>query len=175
MRNNIVLIILLGAIFWGVTPVEAQRRQRPGSMKHTEADVENARKIDIVNCKYITDGGKFNSKVYATEGSGRIFLGDAVLTFNNNHYQLSFTSTKMEVRDVLTPQEKHKYNPWRQEKVFNDFTQSGKYLTFKKNSQIYLRLYDGDTDNYLSDIPLSGADASSFNLNEDGLLFEFYR
>lgn len=175
MRTKVTLILLLVAIFGSFAPAEAQRRQRPGSMKHTEADVENARRIDIVKCKYITDGGKFNSKVYATGGAGRIFLGDAILTFSNGHYQLSFTSTKMEVRDALPPQERHRFNPWRKEKVTNDFTQSGKYMTFKKAGQIYLRLYDGDTENYITDIPLSSADVNSFNLEEDGLLFEFYK
>lgn len=174
MKNKVALILLLAAIFCGITPAEAQRRQRPGAMKHTEADVENARRIDIVKCKYITDGGRFNSKVYATGGAGRIFLGDAVLTFDKGHYLLSFTSTKMEVRDAL-PQDKQRYNPWRKEKVTNDFTQSGKYITFKKSNQIYLRLYDGDTDNFITDIPLPGLDASSFDLDEDGLLFEFYK
>lgn len=174
MKNNLKILILMTFCILAVFPAEAQRRQRPGSMKHTEADVENARKIDVVQCKYITDGERFNSKVYATGGTGGIFLGNAVLTFSKSHYTLSFTSTKMNVRDVLPPGE-HRYNPWRKEKVLNDFTQTGQYMTFKKSGKIYLRLFDGDSDNYITDVLIPNVDASSFKIDEDGLLFEFYR
>lgn len=168
-----VIMILLSFCICMVPEANAQRRQRPGSMKHSEEDVENMRRMDPVKCTYLKNGASFRGDVYATGLSGRIKIGTSTITFSNNHYSMNFNASKFETRDVLPPQEKGRFNPWRKEKVMNDFVQKGKFSTFKKAGQIYLRIYDGDTDNYITDIPLPSLDVKNFNIDEDGLLFEY--
>lgn len=167
------LMILLSFCFCMVPEANAQRRQRPGSMKHSEEDVENMRRMDPVKCTYIKNGSSFKGDVYATGLAGRIKIGTSTLTLSNGHYTLNFKAGKFETRDVLRPQEKGRFNPWRKEKLMNDFVQKGKFSTFKKAGQTYLRLYVGDSDDYITDVPLSSADVKNFKIDEDGLLFEY--
>lgn len=171
MRTQRIIIsfLLLIALF----PVEAQRRQRPDSMKHTEAEIENKRKEEIVKCTYIKNGNTFTGDVYATGEAGYIKIGTSAINFSNGHYKLTFTSGEFKVRDVQTPRNRGRYNPWRNEKIFNNFTQSGKFATFKKNGSVYLRLYDGESSDYITDIPLENVGANSFVLDEEGLRFEY--
>lgn len=171
MRTQRIIISFLLLII--LSPLQAQRRQRPDSMKHTESEIENKRKEEIVNCTYIKNGNTFSGDVYATGEAGYIKIGTSSIRFSNGHYKLTFTSGEFKVRDVQTPKDRWKFNPWRSEKIFNDFTQSGKFATFKKNGRIYLRLYDGETSDYITDIPLENIGANSFVLDEEGLRFEY--
>lgn len=150
-----------------------QSRKRPDSMKHSDKDVQNMRRMDPVNCTYVSNGHVFYGDVYAVGDAGRIKIGTSTMTLSGGRYTISFTSETFEMRDVLPPQDKWKYNPWRQEKLYNDFTQSGKFTTFKKNGSLYLRLHVGDTKDYLTDVPLSDASAKSFVIDEEGLRFEY--
>lgn len=160
----------------GLTPFNAggQRRSRPGSMRHTDEDVYNMRRHEPVKCKYVAAGHIFDSDVFATGMTGKIKIGTADLILSQNNYRLIFDAAKFDMRDVPPPQDKWKFNPWRREKLANDFVQTGRYETFKKASRLYLRLYDGDSDNYIVDIPLQDGDAQAFEIEEDGLLFKFY-
>lgn len=171
---KIVTILCILTLCITSLEIAGQRRERPGSMRHTDQDVANMRKMEIVVCKYVSEGHVFGSEVYVTGMSGRIKIGSADLILSGNNYSLEFDADKFDMRDVLAPQDKWKFNPWRKEKLANDFVQTGRYETFKKASTVYLRLYDGNTDNYLTDIPLGSADTQSFKIEEDGLLFEFY-
>lgn len=153
--------------------VSAQRRKRPSNMRHSEQEIVNKRKMDPVTCTYIKNGSTFSGNAYSTGETGRIKIGTSTLTFSNGHYTLKFDAAKFETRDVLAPQDKWKFNPWREEKIMNDFVQKGKFSTYKKGDQIYLRLYVDDTEEYLTDISLSGLNAKSFKIDEDGLLFEY--
>lgn len=151
---------------------EAQRRQRPDSMIHTESDVVKARQTETVRCTYAKDGNTFVGTAWQVGLAGKMKIGTLVMTLNKGHYNLKFTSAQVTVRDA-NPIHKGP-NPWRKEKLGNDFIQEGKYETFKKRGQIYLRLYDGDTNQYISDIPLEDKDAKNFTMFEDDWLFEFY-
>lgn len=142
-------------------------------MKHTDQEVQNMRQMEPIKCTYVSDGHTFGGNVYATGDAGMIKIGTSTMTLRNGRYTISFKSAKFEMRDVLPPQDKWKYNPWRKEKLFNDFTQSGKYTTFKKGGVIYMRLHDGNSNNYLTDVHLSGTSAESFVIDEDGLRFEY--
>lgn len=175
INNKIFLSSLALGLLMILAPVSAfaQRRSKPDNMKHSEQEIINKRKMDPVKCTYIKNGSSFKGDVYATGLSGAIKIGTSTLTLSNGHYTLNFTAAKFDTRDVLRPQEKGRYNPWRKEKLMNDFVQKGKFSTFKKNGRIYLRLYVDDTEDYITDVPLSSADVKSFKIDEDGLLFEF--
>lgn len=173
MKRSIVIAIVCLIASFSSQGIFSQRRQRPGSVKHTEQDVQNQRRRDLLSCKYVCDGHTFTGDVYYTGQAGAIKIGTASLVFKGGNYSLDFKGDKFKVRDALTPKDRHKYNPWRYEKIFNDLTQTGRYETFKKSGQIYLRLYDGHTDNYITDIPLSSVYTQSFILDEEGLRFEF--
>lgn len=171
--NKLIILFSLLSLFFISPDSMAQKRQRPANMKHTDQEVQNMRRLDPMKCTYVSDGHTFWGNVYASGDAGRIKIGTSTITFRGGKYTISFTSEKFEMRDVLAPQDKWKYNPWKKEKLFNDFIQSGKYTTFKKSGVLYLRLHDGNSENYLTDVSLSGVSAKSFVINEDGLQFEY--
>lgn len=172
--QKVIIFVSLFALCFISFEAEGQRRSRPGSMRHTDEDVYNMRRHDPVVCKYVSSGHTFGSDVYVTGMAGRIKIGTADLILSGNKYRLVFDAANFDMRDALPPQDKWKFNPWRSEKLAEDFVQTGKYETFKKASVIYLRLYDENSDNYIVDIPLQGDDAKAFEIEEEGLLFKFY-
>lgn len=154
--------------------MEAQKRSRPGSMKHNESEIKAALEGEPVKCTYVSSGHTFKGNVYFSGGSdARMKVGSATISFSGNHYTLSFKAAKFEMRDGTYSGDKHRYNPWRQEKLANDFTQQGKYETFKKGGKVYLRLFYEDTLNYMDDFPLDGISAKEFIIGDGGLKFEF--
>lgn len=176
-KFDLSLVIVFLSVFIAMTSndINAQRRQRPGSIKNTNEYLEKATTEQPVTCKYIKNGASFKSNVYYYDntGSARIEMGTGTLTLSNGHYTLNFVASKMKTQRVLTKQDKNLYNPWRMEKIANDFVQKGKFETFKLNGKYYLRLYDGDTNNYISQILLQSLDQKDFVMAEDGLSFEF--
>ena len=167
----LMLLLVLSMAFGG--SLEAKKRRRPDSMRHSESDVENMRKITPVVCSYVSNGHRFAGDVYATGEAGAIKIGRSTLTFKGGRYTLAFKGSNFQMRDVLTPRDKWKFNPWRSEQLCNDFNQTGKFETFHKAGRVYLRLYDGNSSDYITDIPLGGKSVKSFAIDEEGLLFEF--
>lgn len=169
------IVLITGCLSWIslYQHADAQRRGRPDSMKHTEKDVEEMRKVETVKCKFICNGHTFHSDVYQVGSAGKMKIGTAILSFTNGHYKLKFKSVEVMVRDVLPPKEKYRYNPWYTDKLGNDFTLEGAFETFKKLGKLYLRLYDGDSNNYITDFPIDSPDSKEFSLFEDDLLFNF--
>lgn len=172
--STLSILILLG-IALTCLDANAQRRVRPESMKNTNEYLDNVNKEVPVTCKYIKNGASFSSNVYyySNDGSARMHIGTASLTFSGNHYTLNFKSAKTQMRNAEYRGKKHEYNPWRMEKIANDFVQKGKFETFKKNNKYYLRLYDGDSNGYLTDINLNSLDQKDFVMADEGLSFEF--
>lgn len=174
MINQYLLIAVLSLLISGSgSHICAQRRQRPDSMRHTEADVANARKTETVKCTYVRDGKSFYADAWAVGAAGKMKIGTVVLSFNKGHYRLNFTATEVYTRETVPMWERPKYNPWRLEKLGNDFVQRGRYETFSKFGRLYLRLYDGDSNRYITDIPLNNKDTSRFTLFEEDWLMEF--
>ena len=175
LKTTLKIILVIGCLsgLFHPEPSAAQRRGRPDSMKHTEKDVEEMRKVEIVNCKFISNGHTFYSDVYQVGGAGKMKIGTAILSFTNGYYKLKFNSVEVMVRDVLPPKERNRYNPWYSDKLGNDFTLEGKFETFKKLGNLYLRLYDGNSKNYITDFPLESPDSKEFSLFEDDLLLNF--
>ena len=167
---SIFTLLLVSLILFDVS---AQKRSRPNSMRHSEQDVINFNKTTPTTCTYISNGHTFSGDVYATGMAGRIKIGTSTLSLRGGRYTLTFKGSNFQMRDVLPPQEKGRFNPWRSEQLSNDFTQKGKYETFTKGSLLFLRLYDGDSADYITDIPLANKGVKYFELDEDGLLFEF--
>ena len=174
IHSILTIAVLLGIVFICQDAI-AQRRARPESMKNTNEYLDNVNKEEPVSCKYIKNGATFSGNVYyySDNGAARIHIGTATLTLSGNHYSLKFKSAKTKMRDAEYKGKKREYNPWRMEKIANDFVQDGKYETFKKNNKYYLRFYDGDTNNYLTDVNLKSLDQKDFVMAEDGLSFEF--
>ena len=171
-RHLVVIVLLLLVGSAGIT--WAQRRQRPDSMKHTETDVENARKTETVKCTYVKDGKTFSAIAWAVGMSGKMKIGDVVLSFSKGLYKLFFTATEVYMKESIPKWEQPRYNPWRLEKLGNDFVQEGRYETFRKSGKLFLRLYYGDSNGYITDIPLDGANTDHFTLLEDDWLMEFH-
>lgn len=164
LKLSLAFLILIGMI--AALECEAQRRARPGSMKHTEQEYKGVAESKAVKCTYVSNGHTFSGDAYVYEGgSGRIKIGTSTLSFAGGKYILKFKSDYFRTR----PNENKR---WRSEKLLNDFTQTGKYETFKKFDTLYLRLYEPGSDTaYMTDIPLSGVDAKKIEMNEEGLWF----
>lgn len=175
--SKICVILLLSFICLIISPsdINAQRRERPGNMKNTNEYLDNVQKETPVTCTYIKSGASFSSTVYyySEAGNARMKIGTATLSLSGNHYTLTFKSAKTLMRNAEYRGKKKEYNPWRMQNIANDFVQKGKYETFKKNNKYYLRLYDGDSDGYLTDVSLKSVDQKDFIMSEDGLSFEF--
>ena len=168
---SIVVSLLLAGVGESVC---AQRRQRPDSMKHSEADVKNARKTDPVKCTYVRDGKSFSAVAWAVGMAGKMKIGDVTLKFSKGHYRLDFSAAEVYMKESVPKWEQPRYNPWKLEKLGNDFVQEGRYETFSKSGKLYLRLYYGDSNGYISDIPLDSSDATQFTLFEDDWFMEFH-
>lgn len=156
-----------------------QRRKRPGSMTHTEAEVQNAKKITKVQARYIRDNSLFSGDVYMVGVDGGIKVGDATMSFRGGRYYFGFESAEFDMREASTRDERMKKgiseyayeHSWKKEKLGQDFQHSGKYEVVEQYGKTHLILYDGDSDNVFAKIPLSGANDSSFELSEDNFLF----
>lgn len=156
-------------------------RKRPGSMRHTEAEVENARKVTKVQAKYIRDKSHFTGAAYMTGAAGAIKVGDVALSFSGGKYKIAFESASFEMRDASTRDERRKkgiseyeYNhSWRNQKLGEDFQYGGRYEVVEQYGKINLILYDGDSDNVFAKIPLDNSNVSSFEFAEDDVLFQF--
>lgn len=160
--KGIICCIVLCACFFSVEP---HRRTPPSSMSHSEQEFKDYITEKEVKCTYISNGHKFAGNVYIVGDGGRIKIGTSVITFQDGYYTLSFKSESFKSRDASS-----QYNIWTYEKMFKDFSQSGRYITFYQGNNYYLRMYDRDT---YSDIKLSGKAATGFVLTEDELCFEY--
>lgn len=155
-------------------PVDGQRRSRPGSLVNTDDYIENATKENPVTLKYIKSGASFYANVYyySESGTARMKIGTATLTLKGSHYTLKFTAAQTEKRDVNSYDRKSN-KQWRREKLGNDFVQEGRYETFKRNGKYFLRLFDGDSHNYIEEVSLKTPDQKDFTLEGEGLVFNF--
>lgn len=179
MKIRIGLIIILAMIACAPS-ADAQRRSRPGAMKHTQAEVTNKQKITKLNCRYIKDGSVFEGPIYMTGDAGGIKIGDAVIAFYGGKFMLSFEAAKFNVKKYayMTPEERHRRgiseyeyrNAWEHKKLGEDFDYEGRYSTIEQYGQKWLILYNGDTDNVYAKIPLNSINDQSFELDEDDML-----
>lgn len=163
--------------------IQAQRpsRKRPSTMKHTEAEVQNSRKVTKLKGKYIHDGASFAGKVYMVGDAGAIKIGDASIAFRGGKYYISYEAGSFDMRESSTYDERVKKgiteweyeNSWKKEKLGNDFAHSGNYAIEEQFGKINLVLYDGDTQNAFAKIPLGSAADSSFEFYEEDFLIQF--
>ncbi len=181
MNNRLYVCLILVLLALINTPVaDAQRRARPGSMKHSEAEVTEKKKVTKLSCRYIKDGSIFEGPVYMTGEAGGIKIGDAAIIFRAGKYHLSFDAAKFKIKKypVMTDEElfrrgisKHTYeNSWEYKKLGEDFEYGGKYATIEQYGDKWLILYQGDTDNVYAKIPIESVADDSFELNEDDML-----
>ena len=188
MKAYIALTLLLATLFAPLS-ASAQRRGRPGSMKHTEAEVLQ-KQAEVrrqqggvkISCKYIANGHIFEGPVYMTGDAGAIKIGDAAIIFTGGNYKLSFDAAKFKIKKYpsMTDAErarrgisKYEYeNSWEYKELGQDFEYGGKYATIEQGSGKWLVLYNGDSENVFAKIPISGVNANSFELNEDGMLVQ---
>lgn len=177
-KTIITLMALLFATLISF-PVEAQRRGRPGSMKHSEAEARAKQEISRLSCKYIRDGATFEGPIYMTGDAGEIKIGNAVIAFTGGRYMLSFDAQKFKLRKHASMTEKERlekgitkrqYDTWENKKIGQDFEHKGKYATIEQYSKKWLILYDGDTQNIYAKIPIGSVNDSSFELMEDDIL-----
>lgn len=158
--------------------LSAQRRARPGSMKHTEADVRNAQKTTQLKGLYIRDNSTFGGDVYMTGEAGGIKIGTAKIRFAGGHYRLTFNAGEFSMRTSLSKKERidkgiteYEYdNSWENEKLGEDFEYSGKYKILEQYGKIALILYNGDTDKEYARIALTSANDKEFEFSDNDLL-----
>lgn len=158
----------------------AQRRQRPGSMKHSAAEVKAVQTETKIKCKYVRDGAVFEGPAYRTGSLGGVKIGDCVIFFRGGRYALSFNAEKFKFKKhaVMSDAErarkgisKYEYeNSFEYKKLGEDFDYSGKYTTVEQYHEQWLILYDGDSKDIFAKIPMNGADAQTLELNEDNFL-----
>ena len=180
--NKKAIVALAALLLVALAPLQAdaQRRGRPGSMRHSEAEARAKQEITRLSCKYIRDGVAFSGPIYMTGDAGGIKIGDAIIAFTGGRYMLSFDAAKFKIKKhaVMTDEErlrkgitKYDYdNSWENKKLGEDFEYGGKYATIEQYGQKWLILYDGDTENIYAKIPIGSVDDDSFELAEDDML-----
>ena len=178
-----LLHVLLGSffMFFLLFPATtlAQRRARPGSMKHTQAEVVEKQKVTTLSSKSIRDGAVFFGPVYMTGDNGAIKIGDAIIEFDGGRYKINFDAAKFKIRKYPTMTEKqrlqqgisdYEYNKWEYKKLGEDFKYGGKYTVMQQYGKTWLILYNGNSNDVYAKIPLNSPDDKSFELNEDDML-----
>lgn len=177
--QRIVTLCLVAIMSLSVcNTLSAQRRARPGSMKHTEADVRNAQKTTQLKGLYIRDNSTFGGDVYMIGDAGSIKIGTAEIRFTGGHYRLIFDSGEFSMRTSLSKKERiekgiteYEYDhSWKNEKLGEDFEYSGKYNIQEQYGKISLILYNGDTDKEYARIALTSANDKEFEFSDDDLL-----
>ncbi len=173
----VLLIALLATVSAG-----AQRRSRPSSMKHSEAEIQALQKEKKIACKYVRDGAVFDGAVYRTGGGAAIKVYDCVMFLRGGKYALSFDATKFQFKKhaVMSDAErarkgisKYEYdNTFESKKLGQDFEHSGRYVTMEQYHQQWLILYDGDSDDVFAKIKLDSVDEQTLEFNEDGFLMK---
>lgn len=182
--NKPTYIAILLCLISLIVPAEsnAQRRTRPGSMKHTQTEVTNVQKVKNLSCKYIRDGATFEGPIYMIGEAGGIKIGDGAIIFSHGKYKLTFDAQKFKIKKhaVMTDEErarrgitKYEYdNSWEYKKLGEDFEYGGKYATIEQYGKKWLILYDGDSDDIYAKIPLQSTADKSFELCEDDMLIK---
>ena len=175
MKKLFILSLILSSLIFLIPSINAQRRSRPGSLKHTDQDVENVYKQEPVTCTYIKNGATFYGELYylSDNSSNKMKMGTATLTLNNGKYKLKFEATKYKTRDALPPDQKWKYNPWRYEKLANDFISEGKFITYKRNGKIYIRLEDDEGGILWKDSEIENINSKAFGGIDNNILYAF--
>lgn len=156
-------------------------RKRPGAMRHTEAEVENARRVTAVKAKYIHDNAQFKGAAYMTGDAGGIKVGDVALSFAGGKYTIKFVSASFDMRKASTRRDRRREgiteyeyeHSWQKEKLGDDFDFGGRYEVVEQYGKVSLVLYNGNSDKVFAKIPLADANASSFEFAEDDVLFQF--
>lgn len=170
MKKFLVLILLLGVCISGFE-TEAQRRQKPDSMKHSNEEIEDVLREIPVTCAYINNNNTFVADVgYGNGDPHAMKIGTATLTFKEGKYSIQVKSIKVKTKSTSYDEPR---NRWKKENLYENFTMTGKFETFEKNKKIYLRLYEDESGGRFPDIELTGKDAKSFRLNDDGVVMNF--
>ncbi|MCM1153473.1 MAG: hypothetical protein NC328_07460 [Muribaculum sp.] len=176
--KSVVLIVL--AVSFGLFAsfdVSAQRRSRPGSMKHSERETKDYYYGSKVSAKYISDGHTFKG----TAGEGPYKIGDVTIKFSGGRWHMNFAGQEFKTREALSKQERQRRgitdyqyeNSWKSENLAGDFSSSGLYKVINKEGRYYLYLYDGDTDKEVfGKATLSGLNDQDFEFETLGFPFK---
>ena len=183
MKLKILLttMVLLAAAIQPISS-DAQRRSRPGSMKHSKGEVESVMKETSVNATYIKNNTYFEGPSYYTDGYGAagIKIGTCGLLFKNGRYFFSFDAAKFQTRTAMSKKERqskgisdHQYDQmWSSEKISDDVEHSGRYKVVKQYGKILLILYDGNSDDIVAKITLSSLNTKTIEWTEDNILIQ---
>lgn len=170
MKKILLLILLLGVCISGFE-TEAQRRAKPNSMKHSNEEIKDVLRETPVTCTYIKNNNTFVADVgYGDGGTHAMKIGTATLTFKGGKYSISVKSIQVKTKSTSKDVPR---NRWKKENLYDNFAMTGKFETFEKNKKIYLRLYEDESGGRFPDIELTGKDAKSFTLNDDGMVMNF--
>ena len=167
--NNKSLVLLSASLLIALGAVDAvgQRRARPGTMKHTEAEAVNALKTTDVKATYIKDGSTFFGDVYLVGEAAGIKIGTAIIEFSNGKYTLNFTNKKFDVTETTSTGRKVK----TKQKLGEDFSYGGAYKVVEQSGKVFLLLYaDSKGEGQYDKIKLSGKNATEFEFAQDDVL-----
>lgn len=180
MKKPSIIIILILSLLFCAPGIEAQRRARPGSMKHTNAEVVEKQKVTKLNCKYIHDGSTFNGEVFMVGEGAMLPIGKAKIVFRGGRYAFSFENAEFKVNKFAAMNQderlkkgisKYRYdNSYESKKLGQDFDYSGKYATIEQYGEKWLILYCGNSDDIYAKIPLNSVNDSSFEYTDDGMM-----
>ena len=150
----------------------SQRRTRPGNFRSSGDEIEAETKIIPVTCRYIKNGQRFKGETYfvSSSGNGGIKIGTVYLTFNNGRYKLEFYAEEFKMRDA----NRKIHNPWKYEKIGEDFVAQGIFKTYKKGGRVYLHMENDDGELFWPDVELKNENATGFaTILNDMLLYSF--
>ena len=184
MIKKFYAVLAISFIFVAITLPEsahAQRRRRPGSMTHTEAEVQNVMKVTRLAGRYIKDNATFAGNVYMVGEAGSIKIGDATIAFTGGRYTLKFGAASFDMRDASTREDRRREHiseyqyehSWKSEKLGDDFLQNGRYEIAEQYGNIHLILYDGTSDNVFAKIPLESANDNAFDFTDEQFMIHF--
>lgn len=167
--RSIGLVVLVALVFVALE-AGAQRRARPGAMKHSDSEAKAAVTKSVVKAQYIKDGAMFiGDMFYAKDGAG-IKICTSKIYFGANTYTMENESAKFTTTKKTKSGREYK----AKEKFSEDYEASGKYEVVKYGAGgVYLILYTEKPNEIFAKIPISGTDAESFTYDEDNIICKY--
>ncbi|MDE7413403.1 MAG: hypothetical protein K2N05_06405 [Muribaculaceae bacterium] len=142
----------------------AQRRVRPGSMKHTDSEIAEVTKEKEIKVAAISNGAYFAGDLYYTESGKRMQIGEIRLHIYAKTYRFEMDLTSHQLRTVIRDIFGNEIGT-TSTKMGEDIDLKGKYAVLEQAGKRYLRLYDDSKEEVYTDLDLGNASGSILKLN----------
>lgn len=182
MKIKAIILLLVVAMLAGID-ADAQRRKRPGSMKHGANEATEFYSETKATAKYIKAGAVYTGTIYVNLGTGNpLPMGKATLRIKaGGKYSINFDFTEMRttnrpeygnIMDLKTGEVRWGRIDNNRVKLGEDFSQSGSYSVISKEAKKFLELKD-EKGAVMEKVPLDDADGSGMYFGDDSTYINF--